>query len=145
MRFITLLLVFISIKAFAHQPKIINYSPSLKNPHEVIYPEISKAYYGKLKGKSHYFKITSNKDFLFYAGILSPKINENYKRLSLDIFFICLISANIRRSYSMSGEIARRCKRDSVLHSFGGSNAAQRQRQNWYCARQLSALAARIS
>mgnify|MGYP001199405200 FL=1 len=86
MRFIiALLLIFISIKAFAHQPKIINYSPSLENPHEVIYPEISKAYYGKLKGKSHYFRITSKKDFLFYAGILSPKVKENYRWLSLDI------------------------------------------------------------
>ena len=82
---IALLLIFISIKAFAHQPKIINYSPSLENPHEVIYPEISKAYYGKLKGKSHYFRITSKKDFLFYAGILSPKVKENYRWLSLDI------------------------------------------------------------
>jgi len=66
MRFIiVLLLIFISVKAFAHQPKIINYSPSLENPHEVIYPEISKAYYGKLNGKSHYFRISSKKDFLF--------------------------------------------------------------------------------
>ena len=75
--FISFLLILISIKAFAHQPKLIKYSPSLENPHEVIYPEISKAYYGKLKGKSHYYKITSDKDFLFYAGILSPKMEEN--------------------------------------------------------------------
>jgi len=76
--FLSLLLILISIKAFAHQPKLIKYSPSLEDPHEIIYPEISKAYYGKLIGKSHYYKITSNKDFLFYAGILSPKVNENY-------------------------------------------------------------------
>ena len=83
--FISFLLIIISIKAFAHQPKLIKYSPSLENPHEVIYPEISKAYYGKLTGESHYYRIISNKDFLFYAGILSPKVNENYKWLSLDI------------------------------------------------------------
>jgi len=83
--FIFFLLIFVSIKAFAHQPKLIKYSPSLENPHEVIYPEISKAYYGKLNGKSHYYKITSNKDFLFYTGILTPKVNENYKWISLDI------------------------------------------------------------
>ena len=86
MRFIiSFLLTFISINAFAHQPKLIKYSPSLENPHEVVYPEISKAYYGKLKGKPHYYRIISNKDFLFYTGILSPKVNENYKWLSLDI------------------------------------------------------------
>ena len=51
-------LLFIFSKAFAHQPKLIKYSPSLENPHEIIYPEISKAYYGKLIGKSHYYKIT---------------------------------------------------------------------------------------
>ena len=83
--FISFLLIIISIKAFAHQPKLIKYSPSLENPHEVIYPEISKAYYGKLTGESHYYRIISNKDFLFYAGILSPKVNENHKWLSLDI------------------------------------------------------------
>jgi len=44
---ITFFLIFIFSKAFAHQPKLINYSPSLENPHEIIYPEISKAYYGK--------------------------------------------------------------------------------------------------
>ena len=83
--FISFLLIIISIKAFAHQPKLIKYSPSLENPHEVINPEISKAYYGKLTGESHYYRIISNKDFLFYAGILSPKVNENHKWLSLDI------------------------------------------------------------
>jgi len=79
------LLIFISIKAFAHQPKLIKHSPSMKNPYEVIYPEISKAYYGKLNRKSHYYRIISNKDFLFYAGILTPKVNENHKWISLDI------------------------------------------------------------
>ena len=74
---IAISLIFISFKVYAHQPKLINYSPTLENPHEVIYPEISKAYYGKLTGESHYYRIISNKDFLFYAGILSPKVNEN--------------------------------------------------------------------
>ena len=64
-------LFFIFSKAFAHQPKLIKYSPSKENPHKVIYPEISKAYYGKLSGEAHYYIINSEKDFLFYAGILS--------------------------------------------------------------------------
>ena len=85
MKIIIFLLVFYPLTIFAHQPKLINYSPSFDNPHEVVYPEISKAYYGKLNRKSHYYRIISNKDFLFYAGILSPKVNENYKWLSIDV------------------------------------------------------------
>ena len=54
--FLSFLLILISIKAFAHQPKLIKYSPSKENPHKVIYPEISKAYYGKLSGEAHYYK-----------------------------------------------------------------------------------------
>ena len=73
-RLILLLSFMIIFESKAHQPKLIKYSPSLESPHEVIYPEISKAYYGKLKGESHYYRIKSNKDFLFYAGILSPKV-----------------------------------------------------------------------
>ena len=84
-RLILLLSFMIIFESKAHQPKLIKYSPSLESPHEVIYPEISKAYYGKLTGESHYYRIISDKNFLFYAGILSPKVNENYKWLSLDI------------------------------------------------------------
>ena len=85
MRLLFLVFIFISGSLFAHQPKLINYSPSVDNPHEVIYPEISKAYYGKLTGSAHYYKISSEKEFLFYSGILSPKINESYKWLSIDV------------------------------------------------------------
>ena len=48
MKLITfLLLVLISVKALAHQPKLIKYNPTKESPHEVINPEISKAYYSK--------------------------------------------------------------------------------------------------
>ena len=47
MKIIIFLLVFYPLTIFAHQPKLINYSPSFDNPHEVVYPEISKAYYSK--------------------------------------------------------------------------------------------------
>tara|TARA_B100000614_G_scaffold253541_1_gene267588 strand:+ start:85 stop:765 length:681 start_codon:yes stop_codon:yes gene_type:complete len=85
MKILIFLLVFCPLSIFAHQPKLINYSPSFDYPHEVIYPEISKAYYSKLEGEPHYYKINSESDFLFYTGILSPKINENYKWLSLEV------------------------------------------------------------
>ena len=84
-KLILLLSFMIIFESKAHQPKLIKYSPSLESPHEVIHPEISKAYYGKLTGEAHYYRIKSKKDFLFYTGILSPKINDNYKWLSLDV------------------------------------------------------------
>ena len=85
MKIIIFLLVFYPLTIFAHQPKLINYSPSFDNPHEVVYPEISKAYYSKLEGEPHYYKINSDSDFLFYTGILSPKVNDIYKWLSLEV------------------------------------------------------------
>ncbi len=85
MKIFILIFLFYPLSIFAHQPKLINYSPSFDNPHEVIYPEISKAYYSKLEGEPHYYKINSESDFLFYTGILSPKINENYKWLSIEV------------------------------------------------------------
>ena len=85
MKILIFLLVFYPLSIFAHQPKLINYSPSFDDPHEVPYPEISKAYYSKLEGEPHYYKINSDTDFLFYTGILSPKVNDNYKWLSLEV------------------------------------------------------------
>ena len=63
---ISIFLILVSLKAFAHQPKLIKYNPTKEIPHEVINPEISKAYYGKLNGEPHYYRIKSEKDFLFY-------------------------------------------------------------------------------
>ena len=85
MKILIFLLVFYPLSIFAHQPKLINYSPSFDNPHDVVYPEISKAYYSKLEGEPHYYKIESERDFLFYTGILSPKVNDNYKWLSIEV------------------------------------------------------------
>jgi len=57
---------FLSFNLLAHQPQLINYSPSENNPHQVIDPEISKACYAKLDGKPHYYQIDINEEFLFY-------------------------------------------------------------------------------
>ena len=81
----TIVIFFFSLNAHAHQPKLITHSSSFDKPHEVIFPEISKAHYGKLDGEPHYYIIKSDKEFLFYTGILSPKRNENYTWLSIDI------------------------------------------------------------
>ena len=83
--FLLLISMLITFNSYAHQPKLINYAPSINNPHEIIYPEISKAYYGKLKGEPHYYKIESESEFSFYAGISTPKVNDNYKWLSIDV------------------------------------------------------------
>tara|TARA_Y100000590_G_scaffold393329_1_gene471539 strand:- start:8757 stop:9440 length:684 start_codon:yes stop_codon:yes gene_type:complete len=73
-----------SFQALGHQPKLIYNTPSYSNPYIIEDPEISKAFYGSLNGESHYFKIHSENQFLFYAGILSPKRN-NEKNLWLSI------------------------------------------------------------
>tara|TARA_B100001123_G_C15189039_1_gene978513 strand:+ start:425 stop:1117 length:693 start_codon:yes stop_codon:yes gene_type:complete len=82
---LTTIIIIVSFGAIAHQPKLIYKNYSLNEPFIIEDPEISKAFYGKLTGKPHFFKIESNKKFLFYAGILSPKINDEYVWLSIDV------------------------------------------------------------
>ena len=63
MLLLILVLAFFNFKVvYAHQPKLIKYSPPSNEPHDVINPEISKAYYGKLNGEPHYYKIGSDTD-----------------------------------------------------------------------------------
>ena len=83
--FIILSTIIVLTSSYAHQPKIIKYSPTINNPHYVYEPEISKAYYGKLNGEAHYYKIQSDRDFAFYAGITIPKINENVTWVSIEV------------------------------------------------------------
>ena len=85
MRLLLFILFLFSMPVHAHQPKLINYSPTIDSPHKVIFPEISKAYYSKLTGQPHYYVINSEDDFLFYTSILSPKINEEPSRFSLEV------------------------------------------------------------
>ena len=89
MKKFVLLIIFFSISfsyTLAHQPKLIKYSPTSNEPHYVVEPEISKAYYGKLIGEPHYYKIESDSEFSFYAGITIPKIDDNVKWISLEVF-----------------------------------------------------------
>ena len=88
MRFVVIVILFCSSNLLAHQPKLINYSPSIDNPHQVIDPEISKAYYGKLNGEPHYYIIDSKEEFLFYTGILSPKVDDDPLWLSIAVYSI---------------------------------------------------------
>ena len=79
------LFLLLSFKVLAHQPKLINYSPLKDNPHMVTSPEISKAYYSKLTGAPHYYQINSDKEFLFYTSILSPKVGDAHISFSIDV------------------------------------------------------------
>ncbi|MBR73754.1 MAG: hypothetical protein CL872_02275 [Dehalococcoidaceae bacterium] len=85
MRIFFIILFVITADVYAHQPKLINYSPSLDKPHKVFYPEISKAYYSELTGQPHYYIIESENDFLFYTSILSPKVDDDYTWFSLEV------------------------------------------------------------
>ncbi len=68
-------LVILSSFAIAHQPRIVTDAP-LDNPVIVENPEVSKAYYGELKGIEHNYKIESSKEFLFYINILAPDVKD---------------------------------------------------------------------
>jgi hypothetical protein len=60
----------------AHQPRLVMDKNSTKEkPIIVEAPEISKAYYGRLKGKPDYYKINSSKTFRLYLGLLLPNIS----------------------------------------------------------------------
>ena len=94
-----LLILFYNSQLFAHQPKLIKNSPSQNNPYIIFNPEISKAFYGILDGKPHWYKISSDNNFLFYSGILSPKINESYNWFSVDV-----LDNNLSLLYKADGE-----------------------------------------
>lgn len=68
------------VASHAHQPRIVE--------RENVYvtdPEISKVYYGKLKGEPVYFKISAEKRFVLYLNILVPDIPDQDKDLSFAI------------------------------------------------------------
>ena len=99
MRVLILIFFFFnSLEAFAHQPKLIKFSPSFENPYIISEPEISKAFYAELTGESHYYLIRAKKKFLFYTGILSPKVSDDYKWLSLEV-----LDANNKKIFQADG------------------------------------------
>ena len=71
------LLLLLFTHAYAHKPvlnKNSTYPPDA--PYEIENPEISKAIYSTLSGNPHYYRIQSDVNFDFYAGILAAKIGE---------------------------------------------------------------------
>ena len=67
----------LSMHAFAHKPVLNeNSTYPADAPYEIEEPEISKAIYSTLTGDPHYYRIQSEIDFDFYAGILDAKVGE---------------------------------------------------------------------
>ena len=69
--------LFAITSSFAHQP-ILNSDEEMSpdKPYVIENPEISKAIYSTLEGSDHYYVISSEKPFNFYAGLTVPKIND---------------------------------------------------------------------
>jgi hypothetical protein len=63
--------------ALAHQPRIVNSSPTV-----VENPEVSKAYYDILAGQPHAYIITSATPFALYVNVLVPDITGQQKDIS---------------------------------------------------------------
>ena len=67
--------------AFAHQPVLVDSEAT-----EVLEPEISKAYFGKLVGEPHTYRIASAVEFDLYVGILVPEDGSPKKDVAVEIF-----------------------------------------------------------
>ncbi len=63
--------------ASAHQPRLVEGTSTT-----VAQPEVSKAYYGELRGEPHVFHISSSKPFALYVNILVPDIVGQKKDVS---------------------------------------------------------------
>ena len=72
----------------AHQP-VLNSDGEMSsnNPYVIENPEISKAIYSTLTGTDHFYLISSDKPFNFYAGLTVPKIDncDDYLRFSFAV------------------------------------------------------------
>jgi len=72
--FVLLFILFLSIcSVCAHQPRVeTGANTSIQDPIDVQNPEISRAFYGQLKGNPDYYRITSDKPFELYINLLVP-------------------------------------------------------------------------
>ena len=73
----TVILLAFLTQVYAHKPVLNDNSTYPADaPYEIEDPEISKAIYSTLIGDPHFYRIQSEVDFDFYAGILAAKIGE---------------------------------------------------------------------
>ncbi|MFH1089339.1 MAG: DUF2892 domain-containing protein [Candidatus Uhrbacteria bacterium] len=73
--------IFIPVLAFAHQPWIVE-GKNIR----VVEPEISKAFYGQLKGEVDAYFISASEPFDLYVNILVPDVVGQKKDVSVIIF-----------------------------------------------------------
>jgi hypothetical protein len=78
--FILAFLLFTQV-TLAHQPRIVDKEMTI-----VKNPEISQAFYGELNGEPEYYKITSDKEFELYLGVLVPDIEGIDKDISFTVY-----------------------------------------------------------
>lgn len=71
------LLLCLPLFAFAHQPRLIEEKTT-----EVVAPEVSKAYYARLTGEPHLYRIQSDAPFRLYANLLLPDVPDAKKDVS---------------------------------------------------------------
>jgi len=76
-----LILVTWPLEVLAHQPRIVEVEKI-----NVTKPEISKAYYGKLSGKPHVYKISTSATIDLYVNVLVPFIEGPGKNVLVKIF-----------------------------------------------------------
>lgn len=74
--FLTVAFLFSPGIALAHQPRLVSDTVTV-----VSEPEVSKAFYGQLKGKPHTFTIDSSDPFELYVNILVPDVDGQQKNL----------------------------------------------------------------
>jgi len=87
-KFILILMVFLLFINIisAHQPRLVyNLENSQDNPIVIQEPEISKAYYGELKGQPDYYMIKSEEEFNLYLSILSPDLEDSKTDFEVEI------------------------------------------------------------
>ncbi|MBI2054014.1 MAG: Type 1 glutamine amidotransferase-like domain-containing protein [Candidatus Staskawiczbacteria bacterium] len=71
--------------ASAHQPNVVYY---LKGNIKITGPEISRAFYDKLKGEPRTYIISSESDFTLYLNILVPAPQNIKGRYSVNVFLL---------------------------------------------------------
>ena len=89
-------------QTIAHKP-VFNENSSYppEAPYNVEDPEISKAIYSTLNGDPHFYRIESEEDFNFYAGILAAKIGDCQLE---EKFSFEVLDSEFHRIYLADGE-----------------------------------------
>lgn len=74
-------LLIVPTLTYAHQPRVTESETT-----KIVDPEISKVYYGQLKGNSHSYFIESEQPFNLYVNILTPDIKSQKNDVSARIY-----------------------------------------------------------